>query len=306
MDRSRHLYTSAGFGALVLWSSTVAVGRSIAHQLGPLTAATLAFALAGAGAWLIHSLSTRAPGAHRRVQPLQWLLRGLLFAAYQACLYLALGWATSHAQAIELGLVNYLWPALTVVGLVLILRVRARPWLWPAVAVATLGVLLAMTQGGSVSPLSFVRHALSNPAAYFLALLAAAAWALYSVLTRRWAAGADARSILDYLILTAIVLGVLRLGVVEQCHWSLRALVELLFLAIATPLAYILWDLAMRRGDIVLVTSASYLTPLLSTLISTLYLGVAAGPQLWVGAVLVVLGAVACRLALRSAADLKN
>lgn len=300
MSPPRPAFTAAGFSALLLWSSTVAVGRSVAHQLGPLTAAALAFTLAGAGGWFILYLVARGRPAPRRVDPRQWVVRGLLFAGYQACLYLALGWAASHAQAIELGLVNYLWPALTVVGLVMILGVRARPWLWPAVAVATLGVMLAMTHGSSVSPLSFLRHALSNPAAYFLALLAAAAWALYSVLTRRWAAGADARSILDYLILTAVVLSLLRLGVHEQSHWSLRAVVELLFMAVGPNVAYVLWDLAMRRGDIVLVTSASYLTPLLSTFISTVYLGVPTGPRLWVGALLVVAGAVACRLALRN------
>lgn len=41
------------------------------------------------------------------------------------------------------------------------------------------------------------------------------------------------------------------------------------------------------------------LTPLFSTLISTLYLGAAAGIRLWIGCVLVIAGAITCRLAVR-------
>lgn len=37
-----------------------------------------------------------------------------LFVAYEVCLSLALGFASSRNQAIELGVVNYLWPCLTV------------------------------------------------------------------------------------------------------------------------------------------------------------------------------------------------
>ena len=55
----------------------------------------------------------------------------------------------------------------------------------------------------------------------------------------------------------------------------------------------------MRNGDLVLVASSSYFTPLLSTIVSSIYLGVAPGAKLWVGCGLVIAGAVLCKLALK-------
>ena len=55
----------------------------------------------------------------------------------------------------------------------------------------------------------------------------------------------------------------------------------------------------MQKGDIILVASFSYLTPLLSTTISSLYLGVALTWRLWLGCALIIAGAFACNLAVR-------
>ncbi len=38
-DRARVLATAGGFGAILLWSTTIAVARSLSEQLGPVTAA---------------------------------------------------------------------------------------------------------------------------------------------------------------------------------------------------------------------------------------------------------------------------
>jgi drug/metabolite transporter (DMT)-like permease len=67
-----------------------------------------------------------------------------------------------------------------------------------------------------------------------------------------------------------------------------------------TLLAYIFWDRAMRKGHIVFVASFSYVTPLLSTIISCLYLEVDMGYWLWAGCGLVIAGAALCS---RSLAD---
>lgn len=63
-------------------------------------------------------------------------------------------------------------------------------------------------------------------------------------------------------------------------------------------LGYLLWDIAMQRGNTTLVTSFSYFTPLLSTLISLLILQVAPGPLLGLAALLVTVGAVVSKLSI--------
>jgi drug/metabolite transporter (DMT)-like permease len=59
-----------------------------------------------------------------------------------------------------------------------------------------------------------------------------------------------------------------------------------------TALAYVLWDVAMRKGNLLLVVACSYFTPLLSTLVSCVYLKVSPSPKLWIGCLLLVSGSL--------------
>ena len=76
----------------------------------------------------------------------------------------------------------------------------------------------------------------------------------------------------------------------EAGTWGVRVATEVALLALATGLAYVFWDLAMRAGDVVLVASCSYLTPFFSTVVSCLYLRVRPGVSLWVGCALIIAG----------------
>ena len=64
-------------------------------------------------------------------------------------------------------------------------------------------------------------------------------------------------------------------------------------------LGYMFWDIAMRRGHLNIVVSASYATPLLSTVLAAFVLGVRPGAGLWVACALVIAGALLCKTALR-------
>jgi drug/metabolite transporter (DMT)-like permease len=102
------------------------------------------------------------------------------------------------------------------------------------------------------------------------------------------------------MLATGIVLGISRAFVAEPTQWNTKAAMEVLWLALASNLAYLFWDRAMRNGDIVLVAACSYFTPLLSTTVSSLYLGVTPGARLWIGCALVIAGAIICKLALKA------
>jgi drug/metabolite transporter (DMT)-like permease len=136
----------------------------------------------------------------------------------------------------------------------------------------------------------------ANAAPYGIALVAAAAWALYSVSSRSWQGEAQGRAVVVWMLLAGVLLGTARLFFPEATHWSGRAALELGYMAVSSNLAYGFWERALRRGNVVLVVSASYMTPLFSTVVSSLYLRVGGGLRLWLGCALVVLGAVLCNL----------
>jgi drug/metabolite transporter (DMT)-like permease len=292
--KSSHLDLSTGGGlaAILLWSATFALARSLSEHVGPLTAGTAAYLGGGAVCLLRLCWSGRPFGRWQRLSRRYVLGCGFLFVLYTALLYWAVGLARSREQVLEIALVNYLWPALTILFSVPILNLRAKGWLWPGTALALAGVVLVMTQGTRVSWASFWGHLQGNPIPFLLAMTAAIAWALYSNLARRWSAPESGGAADLFVPATGLVLLGLRLLTHEPAGWSWRAAGEALGLAAITTLAYLFWDLAMRKGNLLLVVACSYFTPLLSTLVSCTYLGVSPGPKLWAGCLLLVAGSL--------------
>lgn len=288
-DGVRRGATAGGFGAILLWSMTIAMARSLSEPLGPLTAAAAVYGVAGTLS--LARLAVRGADRRRILRlPLKYLIGcGSLFVAYMLLLYLGIGLAADRQQVLEVGLLNYLWPSLTLL-LTAALFHRVTFLMWPGTAIALAGVFLVLSPGGEWSFPSWVRHVQTNPAAYGLGLSAALSWALYSVLARKWAGGNAAGGVDLFLPATAAVLLLIGLGVDEPRSWGVRPLAEALLLGAATYAAYGLWDRAMRNGNLVLVAAGSYLTPLFSTLASCLYLAVLPGPGLWVGCGLLIAG----------------
>lgn len=298
-ERMRTFATVGGFGAILLWSTTIAVARSLSEQLGPMTAAAAVYSVAGT----VSLARLAGCGANRRQirqLPRNYLIGcGTLFIAYMLFLYLAIGLATDRQQVIEIGLLNYLWPTLTLLLSVALLRKAATLLLFPGTVLSVLGVILVLTHGADVSWLSFVRNVETNPAAYALGLAAAVAWAMYSVLASKWAGGRTG-GVEIFLSVTAVILLLTCLGVHEPRAWSLRSVAESVFLGMATYVSYGLWDTAMRTGNLVLVAAGSYMTPLFSTIASCLYFAIVPGPSLWLGCGMLIAGSI---LSWRSVSD---
>ena len=289
--------TVFGFLAILFWSTTIGFSRGLTEALGPVTAGAAIFLISGvvgcAGLVL-------AGGGVRKVflLPRPYLIGcGALFVIYEFCLYLAIGLSASRQQVIEVGIINYLWPGLTLAFSIPILKKRARPWLVPGMLVAFAGVFLAMAQGESFSWASFLARDRGSLIPYLLAFVGAICWGLYSNFSRRWAANARGVGVPLFLLATGVLMALVRMGFRESSQWDRGTVAVLIYVAVVPGLlAYVFWDLAMRRGRMILVASFSYLTPLLSTLVSCLYLRVWPGRGLWVACVLVIGGALICKL----------
>ncbi len=292
MDRDANLKqnTILGLGAILLWSATVALARSISEQVGPATAGAAVYLSAGG------ILAGRLVLKDRSFGNLQELSRryvfgcGALFVLYTLSLFLALGLATTRHQTLEVGLLNYLWPALTILFSLILLGQRAGLGLLPGTLLAVWGVVLVLTQGTEISWQSFSMNVRGNPVAYGLGVFAALSWALYSNLTRRWGRPTRGGAVPLFTLATGLAFWLVRLLRPEAGTWGIRVVAEVACLALVTGLAYVFWDLAMRGGDVVLVASCSYLTPFFSTVVSCLYLRVWPSLSLWLGCLLLVAG----------------
>ena len=291
-DHGSPLATASGFGAVLLWSTTVAFARSLSEQVGSVTAATGVYSVSAVVALAV---LLRSRERRRKVLrlPAKYLVGcGALFVSYMVLIFLAVGRADSRSQVLEVGLINYLWPILTLVLSVVFLGRKPHWGLAPGTLLALAGLFLVVTHGAEISWESFVRNLASNPAAYLLAVAAAVCWGVYSNLTRRWIGGQGQGAVTVFMPLTAVVLLLVCGFVDEPRGWTGHGVVEAVFLGVASFAANSLWESGMRRGNMVLVAAFSYLTPLFSTIVSCLYLAVVPGAKLWVGCGVLILGSI--------------
>jgi drug/metabolite transporter (DMT)-like permease len=295
---TKRIHTNFGLLAILLWSTTVAVTRSMSEQVGPLTAACAVY-LFGGGLSVTYLLVRGQLFTPGEALSRRYLLGcGSLFVIYMIAFYAAMGAAASRQQVLEVGLVNYLWPTLTLLFSVPLLNKRPSLLLLPGMLLASAGVFLVATQNTTVSWAGFADNLHSNPSAYAFALVAAVSWGFYSNLSRRWAEGVNSNAVTGFMLATGLVLLALLWWFPEKSVWTLRVVLEIVFMGVATALSYVFWDIAMRKGDMVLVTSCSYLTPFLATLVACYYLDVGAGWKLWAGCVLIIAGAVLAKKSL--------
>jgi drug/metabolite transporter (DMT)-like permease len=292
--------TLLGFSAILLWSSTVALARSLSEALGPLTAGCAVYLTAGV------FLTGYSFWKERSFKALKSLPRkyvfgcGALFLIYTTALFLALGFAANRSQTIEVGLLNYLWPAFTILFSLPILKNKATLWLIPGTLLALLGVFLVLTHESAVSWSLLSTNLASNPAAYGLGFLAAVSWGLYSNLARRWGGAKSSGAVQLFTLSSGIAFLLIGFFWPETSFWNFRAIAEVVFLGLATALAYVFWDLSMRAGNMVLVAASSYLTPLFSTIVSCIYLGVRPGGGLWLGCAIIIAGSFLSWFSIRS------
>ena len=288
--------TAIGLVAVLCWSSTVGLMRSVSESLGALGGAAVLFSVSATLVLLVRGVPPMR--RLRQASRIYLLGCGLLFALYEICLSVAIGLAHDRQQTMELGMINYLWPSLTIVLAVLCRQQRARWWLWPGVLLCLWG--LALVLGGDAAPVAtdVAAHMAGNPLAYALAGGAALMWPAYSLLARMHGGGLNAVGL--FLLLTAALLWLQWLALAPPpMRWSWGVAAQVLAVGASTALAYACWEHGIQHGHLAVLAAGSYFTPVLSALWASLWLAVRPGWNFWQGVALVTLGSLVCWWATR-------
>ena len=272
--------TLIGFTAILMWSLlsllTVASGTVPPFQLAAMTFAISGSA--GAATWLFR------PGAAAalRQPPEVWALGvGGLFG-YHALFFLAL----RLAPPAEAQLVNYLWPILIVLLSAFLPGERLKFHHVAGALIALAGTVLLFAARG----ITFAQNYLSGFAAAFVA---AFTWAIYSVLSRRFAT-VPTDAVAGFCLATSALAAIFHV-LLEQTQWPQTSGQWLAVAGLGigpVGAAFYCWDIGVKRGDIRVLGAASYVAPLLSTLFLVLAGYAAASLSLVFAAVLVASGGV--------------
>jgi len=247
--------TLVGLSAILMWSFlallTVASGRVPPFQL-----AAMAFAIGGGGG-AASRLFRRGAVAALRQPPEVWGLGvGGLFG-YHALYFSAL----RLAPAAEAGLLNYLWPLLIVLLSALLPNERLKAH---HVVGALLGLVGTIVLFAGRDALALAGEYLPG---YAAAIVAAFVWSTYSVLSRRFATVPTA-AVAGFCTATSLIATLAHM-LFETTVWPdapLQWLAVLLLGIGPVGIAFYVWDIGVKRGDIRLLGVASYAAPVLSTL----------------------------------------
>jgi drug/metabolite transporter (DMT)-like permease len=129
MPTSARVSTGLGFLAILFWGTSIAVGRLVMTDVGLFLGPFILTATSGTIGTIV--LFTR-PGQFAKLRALParyWIVCGGLFVAYIVSYNLGVGMAADRRQLLAFGILNYLWPVLTLVFSALVSRLRVRPWL---------------------------------------------------------------------------------------------------------------------------------------------------------------------------------
>lgn len=247
--------TAIGFGAVLLWSllALFTVGTAPAP---PLLLNAVCFAIGGT----IGLMWTVRTGRVARLRGVSWKVFAFGTAGlfgYHALYFSAL----RLAPPAEAGLIAYLWPLLIVLFSGLLPGERLRAGHLTGAVAGFLGAALLISGGDG----GFSIAALPG---YALALLCALTWSGYSVLSRRLG-HAPTETVAVFCLGSAGLSVLLHLGL-EDTVWpeGLLGWGSAVGLGLGpVGLAFYLWDIGVKQGDIQLLGASSYAAPLLSTLI---------------------------------------
>ncbi len=251
---SKSTATLTGFGAVLLWSLLALLTVRTA-PVPPFLLNALTFAIGGAVGLVWVALSGGF-GQLTRI-PLRVYLFGTAGLFGYHFLYFT---ALRMAPAAEAGLIAYLWPLLIVLFSGLLPGEKLLPGHLLGGLIAFAGAALIVTSGGT-------GFNAENLPGYGLAFLCALTWATYSVVSRSFGKIPTA-SVTVFCLATAVLSLIAHLAL-EETVWPATTSGWLAVIGLGlgpVGLAFFIWDVGVKRGDIQLLGVASYAAPLLSTL----------------------------------------
>ncbi|AWB56621.1 aromatic amino acid DMT transporter YddG [Colwellia sp. Arc7-D] len=290
---TKNKYTFYGVIAILLWSAVTALIRDLSELFSPIGGAAMMYTVSAIFLMFVMGIPKI------KDYPKQYLIiGGGLFVTYEICLALSLGLSNSRLQAMEMSIINYLWPALTVLLSVVISDKKINILVYPSILLAFTGVAWCISGDQGISISTLLNNISDNPLTYLMAFSAAIIWAIYCVVTQSISNGKNAITL--FFSATAATLWVQYFFSNEpSLQFTLPSMLTLLLSGIVIGAGYALWNQALIGADMILLGTLSYFTPVFSTLFASVYLSIYLTGSFWQGVALVTLGSLICFLVTR-------
>lgn len=300
MNMNQKVATLIGMTSIVLWASMVGLVKRVSSLFG----ASLGIALIYTVSAFLLLLIFKIPKI-RQVPKSFLLISAFLFVSYELCFSFAVAYTHTEVQAIEVSVLNYLWPCLTIVAFVLVRELTFNVVVLAGLTVCLYGVA-AIQMGATLDFDRLLHNVASNPFSYFLATVGAVIWAVYCVIVKKMSGGCNLIAL--YFVLTALMMW-LKFLIFDRSiphEINLLSVFYVVAAGAAIGFGYGAWNFGILKGNVMAMVIASYFTPVLSSVIAALVLGVSLQPSFWLGVALVSIGSLISYLATSNLIRLKR
>lgn len=289
---TKNLATLIGFSAILLWSTIIGLLKKFSANIG-----------ADLAVLCMYSLSAVLLFALFRIPNLKQIPRNYLYGAtalfviYEICFSYAIALAQTAQQAIEISLVNYLWPSMTILMLIIFKELKFNILVILGLSISLAGVFYIQTGNGSIDFSAVLANVQTNPLSYGLAFIGASLWSLYCVVTKKYSQGHNPITL--FFIATSAVLWLKMLvlhpeQLAQIVHIDAMTFMYMLMVSIVTGLGYAAWNMGINQGNITMLVTLSYFSPIFSSVMSMWILQTSLSPTFWIGAMMVTLGSFVC------------
>ena len=279
-------YLLCGIGALFIWTFVPGIKRLLNESLSMYITAAITNLFGGIIlVWFKYKKSGFTP--IKQVNKKYWFLCAVPYFIYTLCSVCSSGFSSSRQGAMIVNLFTALWPLSGLVCSVLILKKKTTKFFPLACLLSVVGVGFACISGfdGSISEL--LKH---DGLAIAFAIYEALSWGVYSGYYSKYVKDMkdDYQPVIQLLFGIVMVIVVIVKGeTIKEFNFSV--LLAILFqLILVSVLGNYLWNYSMMGPSAFNVVILSNLSPVFSSIFSSLILGLDLNWQLILGACVVV------------------
>ncbi len=290
---SKSKATLIGLLSVVFWSANIGLIRTTTQMLGAVGGAAVLYSISAVLLFFTFGFPKL------RAFPRTYLyIASVLFCVYEVCFVLSLGYATSGRQTLELGMINYLWPSMTIAMAILFNKQKANFLVIPGMALAIVGLGLVLGDG-AIDIKGIWANIQENPLAYSLSFAGAFLWSVYCTITARMAQGKN--GVTFFFMLTALFLwSKFLLGDNQPLHLTMESGLYALMASGALAFGYAAWNLGILHGNVTILAAASYFIPIFSSMLTAFLLSTPLTFSFWQGCILTTAGSFLCWLSTRT------
>lgn len=293
MMMNKNICTIIGLTAILQFSSITGILKKISNNIGADLAVTLLYTLSTVILICIYGIPKIKNTPKKNI-----FFLTVIFVVYELSFSYSIALSISSQQSIEIALINYLWPSITILMLIFFKELKFNYFVLIGVVISFFGIFYIQLKNGIFDFNSILINIESNPLSYILSLISAILWSFYCVITRKFSNGDN--PIVIYFFATSIVLwiNIVFFNSTDEVLFVDYIMVSYIFLvAVFTALGYAAWNVGVVKGNITILIALSYFSPVFSTLISSYILDVYLTNKFWFGVFLVTIGSIVCWVA---------